>query len=104
MGILRRLRGVGDSRGVLPSGAFTVDSEGIIIASTVSSRFPPQVVHEIARIVLRTFADAVKNGSPLTELKVKFGAMSIRAVEMRGGALVFLSPRGEQQNRLHTTR
>ena len=98
MGLLNRLKGSGDRRAALPSGSFTVDSEGLIIASTVGSRFPPHIVHEIARVVLRTFAEAVKNGAPLTEIKVTFGAMSIRAIEMRGGALVFLSPRGERHD------
>jgi hypothetical protein len=89
---------------VPPSGSFTVDSAGVIIASTVSSRFPPHVIHDIARVVLRTFANAVKNGTPLTELKAKLGVINIHAIEMRGGALVFLSPRGEQHNRLQPTR
>ena len=98
------LKGSRDGGRSLPSGSFTVDSEGVIIASTVSSRFPANIIHEIARLVLRTFRDAVKNGSPLTEVKVKFGAMSIRAIEMRGGALVFLSPRGEHTNRINTSK
>ena len=104
MGILTRFRSNPDARTVPPSGSFTVDSAGVIIASTVSSRFSPNIIHEIARVVLRTFADAAKNGSPLTEIKVKFGVIYIRAIEMRGGALVFLSPRGEHQNALQRTR
>ena len=104
MGLLSSLKRGRDERRALPVGSFTVDSEGVIISSTVHSRHPANVIHEIARVVLRTFRDAARTGPPLTEIKVRFGAMSIRAVEMRGGALVFLSPRGEQHNRLHTTR
>jgi hypothetical protein len=88
-----------DPRRALPSGSFTVDSEGQIIVSTVSSRFPVNTIQEIARLVLQVFRDAARNGPPLTDFKVKFGAVNIRAIEMRGGALVFLFPRGEKQNR-----
>jgi hypothetical protein len=94
----------GFGRSALPSGSFTIDSTGALIASTVSSRFPQEYLHQVSKLVVQTFIQGRENGLALTEFQVKFGAMSIRAVEMRGGALIFLTPRGDNQNRLQGTR
>jgi hypothetical protein len=97
-------KSTGDGRSALPSGSFTIDSSGELIASTVSSRFPLEDLNKISKLVLQTFAQGKESGLPLTEFQVKFGAMNIKAVEMRGGALIFLSPRGKNLNRLQGRR
>jgi hypothetical protein len=76
----------------LPSGSLTVDREGRMVASTISSSFPPQLLHEIGSHVLRLFSEARKAQMPLAELSLNFASMKITAREMRGGAIIFLAP------------
>lgn len=77
----------------LPSGSFTLNREGEIIISTVHSAFPVETIREIGRCVLDTFHEAQGANLPLAELNVHFSGFKIVAREMRGGAIVFLSPR-----------
>jgi hypothetical protein len=77
----------------LPSGSFTVDREGEIIVSTVSSTFPVTTVKDIGRRVLESFREAREAQLPLAELIVHFGGFKIVARELRGGAIVYLSPK-----------
>lgn len=77
----------------LPSGSFTVDRNGEILSSTISSSFSPERLREISTTVLAAFQDAKQAGLALSELVLSFGALSIKAREMRGGAMIFLSPR-----------
>lgn len=76
----------------LPSGSFTVDREGAIVVSTLPSSFPREFVLEIGRHVREAFQEARAAQLPLNELIVHFGGLKIVARELRGGALVFLSP------------
>ena len=87
----------------LPAGSFTIDRDGTILATTISSRFPRENLQLIAALVLQTFADARKADLSLSEISVRFAALNIRAVEMRGGAMIFLSPRGERSHRIQTS-
>ena len=48
---------------------------------------------EIGRRVLETFRDAQAAQLPLAELVVHYGSLKIVARELRGGAIVFLSPK-----------
>jgi hypothetical protein len=102
MGLFDHLKSA--SRATLPSGSFTVDRQGAILASTISSRFPADTLLTISGVVMRAFAEGRQTGMPLAEINVRFGALTLRAVEMRGGAMIFLSPRGEQANRLQSKR
>jgi hypothetical protein len=77
----------------LPSGSFTVDRQGQIVASTLSASFPEAHVKEIGAVVLRTFSGAEKLGLPLSEIIVHFAALKITARELRGGAIIFLAPK-----------
>lgn len=77
----------------LPSGSFTVDRGGNILVSTIPSAFPDMLVREIARCVLETFRDAQNAQLPLSELIVDYPSFKISAREMRGGAMIFLSPK-----------
>ncbi len=77
----------------LPSGSFTVDRSGHILVTTIPSSVSRELVHEIARRVLETFRDAQVAQLPLSELIVDYPGFKICAREMRGGAMVFLSPK-----------
>lgn len=77
----------------LPSGSMTVDRSGNVVASTVSSAYPPALLQAVAEEVLRLFREARKAQMPLSEFNLHFASLRITAREMRGGALVFLSPK-----------
>lgn len=76
----------------LPSGSFTVDSEGSIVSSTIPTSFPAEHVHRIADQVLTSFRRGHQAGYPFGELIIHYAAFKISARELRGGALIFLSP------------
>ena len=76
----------------LPSGSLTVDREGHIVTSTVSSSYPEELLHVIADDVLRLFQEARKAHLPLTEFRIHFASLHVTAREARGGAIIFLSP------------
>jgi hypothetical protein len=76
----------------LPSGSLTIDRAGTIVASTVASSYPEDMLHEIAKEVLFLFREARTAQLPLTEFKISFATFQITAREARGGALIFLTP------------
>ena len=81
----------------IPNGTFTVDKEGNLLTSTVSSAFPIECIEQISRPVLAAFARARAAQMPLEELVIQFSALKITAKEMRGGAMIFLAPHGPQR-------
>ncbi|MGD0413186.1 MAG: hypothetical protein ABSC18_15960 [Verrucomicrobiota bacterium] len=93
MGILTR-QGNGQS-GLrrLPSGAFTVDAQGNLVSSTVPQWVPEALVVQIGRQILAVFKGAAAVRLPFSELRVHYEAFRITAREMRGGAIIFLSPK-----------
>jgi len=76
----------------LPSGSFTVDREGSILVSTLPSSFPSEIVSEIGQHILTAFVEAQTNQLPLSELIINYPSLRITARDLRGGAIVFLSP------------
>jgi len=70
----------------------TVDRNARIVASTISSAQSPELLEEIGGRVLRLFREAQKAQMPLSELTIQFASLKINAREMRGGAIIFLSP------------
>ena len=78
----------------LPSGSYTVDRDGKVVTSTVSSTVAGQTLEQISAQVLQTFKDAKQAELNMTEFSITMGAMNIKARELRGGAIIFLSPRG----------
>ena len=76
----------------LPSGCFTLDREGRVIISTVTQRYPAPLLQEIGKQVLAAFKSAQDAQLPLSELIVHFSSLTLTARELRGGAVVFLSP------------
>ena len=77
----------------LPTGSFTLDRHGAMLVSTLPSSFPAELVAEIGREVLATFRDAAAAQLPLSGLIISYPSLNITARELRGGALIFLSPR-----------
>jgi hypothetical protein len=77
----------------LPTGSFTVDREGSVVVRTVSSSFPTDLVDGIAEQVVAAFRQAQEAQLPLSELVFNYTSLKITARELRGGAIVFLSPK-----------
>ncbi|HSY18550.1 MAG TPA: hypothetical protein VK815_09465 [Candidatus Acidoferrales bacterium] len=92
MGFLKKLFGGLAAVQQLPSGTITVDRDGSIIASTVSSTYPKALLHTIARDVLELLREARLAQMPLAEVSLHFGSLRITARELRGGAIIFLLP------------
>ncbi len=76
----------------LPFGTFTVDRDGRVVISTLPSTFPLALVREVGQHVTTTFREAQKADIPLSELVIRYSSLKITARELRGGAIVFLSP------------
>jgi hypothetical protein len=76
----------------LPAGTVTVDRHGHIVASTVSSAYPPALLRDIGHDVLVLFGEARTAQMPLAEISLQFGSLHITARELRGGAIIFLLP------------
>ena len=95
MGLLNLLsrRGSGPGLMRLPTGSFTLDPSGRIVASTLPRSFPAVHVQQIGALVLATFRSAREAQIPLTELIADYAALRLTARELRGGAIIFLAPR-----------
>ncbi len=77
----------------LPSGCFTVDRNGRVLVSTLPQTFPASTAREIAGLVIGTFHSARKAQVPLDEFTLDYAALKLTARDLRGGAIVFFSPR-----------
>jgi hypothetical protein len=82
----------------LPRGSFTVDAEGRVVASTLPQAFPEAFIRDIGRIVLAYFRGAQQAQVRIREVIVAYPALKLCAREMRGGAIVFLSPQSLTRN------
>lgn len=76
----------------LPAGSFTLDANGVIVSSTLPQSFPAAKIKEIGRCVLHTFQNARKARMPITEIHVHFSTLKVTAKEMKGSAVVFITP------------
>jgi hypothetical protein len=77
----------------LPSGCFTVDRDGRVLTVTLPSSFPVSLVEDLAREVRAAFSEAAAAQLPLAEFVINYPSLKISARELRGGAIVYLSPR-----------
>ena len=77
----------------LPTGSITVDRNGEIVTTTVSSTYSAVLLQNITQEVLGLFQQAREKQLPLAELNLHFASLQITAREMRGGAIIFLSPK-----------
>jgi hypothetical protein len=92
MGFLKKIFGGYASVQQLPTGTITVDRDGQIVTSTVTSAFPQPLLQGIGRDVLELFREARTAQMPLAEISLHFGSLRITARELRGGAIIFLFP------------
>ena len=92
MGFLKKLFGGHAAVQQLPTGTVTVDRQGRMVTSTVSSAFPRNLLQGIGRDVLELFREARAAQMPLAEVSLHFGSLRITARELRGGAIIFLFP------------
>src|SRR5436309_3295124 len=76
----------------LPSGCLSPHRGGELAASTLPGSFPQEKVLEIGRVVLEAFRSAQAANLLLTDLHIRYSGLMISARELRGGALIFLSP------------
>jgi hypothetical protein len=76
----------------LPAGSMTVDRDGTVVTTTVSSAYPHGLLDEIGHGVLSLFREARAAQIPLAEISLHFGSLRITAREIRGGAIIFLYP------------
>ena len=76
----------------LPAGSMTVDRDGFVVTTTVSSAYPLALLNEIGHGVVSLFREARAAQIPLAEVSLHFGSLRITAREIRGGALIFLFP------------
>jgi hypothetical protein len=96
MGLLKLFAKTHEGALPLPHGAFTIDRKGRLISSTVSSAYPKELVAEIGEMVLLMFHQARQARLVFSEIVLNFRSFKIKAKELRGGAMVFLSPREER--------
>ena len=92
MGFLKKLFGGRPSVQQLPSGTITVDRNGNIVTSTVSTGFPKKLLQAVGHDVLELLREARVAQMPLAEVSLHFGSLRITARELRGGAIIFLLP------------
>ena len=92
MGFLKRFFRARAGVQQLPTGSITVDRNGCIVTSTVSSAYPKSLLHDIGQDVLGLFREARAAQMPLAEISLQFGSLHITARELRGGAIIFLFP------------
>jgi hypothetical protein len=76
----------------LPSGSFTVDQNGRVLVSTLPQGFPGDLVQDIATQVLTAFRSAQAAQMPFSEVVIRYSSLKLTARELRGGAIIFLSP------------
>jgi len=76
----------------LPSGSFTVDQEGRVLVSTLPQGFPVDLVQDIGNQVLTAFRSAKAAQMPFSEVIIRYSSLKLTARELRGGAIIFLSP------------
>ena len=95
MGFLKKFARLFRSRATtrqLPVGSLTMNRDGQVITSTVSSTYPKSLLDEIGRAVLALFREARAAQLPLAEVNIHFGSLLVTARELRGGTIIFLQP------------
>ena len=76
----------------LPAGTFTINRKGEILTSTLPQSFPTEDALAIATHVLAAFRSAERAQLALGEIVIQYSALTLRAREQRGGAIVFVQP------------
>ena len=90
MNLLTKSQAVGPAR--FPHGSYTVSSSGSVVVSTLPGSFPRERMEAIAKVILSALASARELGTPLNELAADFAGLEIRARDLSGGAIIFVTP------------
>jgi len=93
MGLLSLFSKPSPALQLLPTGSMTIDRNCHVLATTISSSCPSELIQDIGSQVLRLFREARKAQMPLSELTLQFASLQITARELRGGAIIFLTPK-----------
>jgi hypothetical protein len=83
-------KAVGPAR--FPRGSYTISSAGSIVVSTLPGTFPRDRMVTIGRAVLSALSSARELGTPFTELAADYAGVEIRARDLSGGAIIFITP------------
>jgi hypothetical protein len=75
-----------------PRGSYTVSSAGKIVISTLPGSFSRERMLDISKVVLSTLASAREMGTPFSEVAADFAGLEIRARDLSGGAIIFVTP------------
>ena len=95
MELLKKIKRVFRGRAAvqqLPLGSLTVDRDGVVVTSTISSAYPQALLGEIGHETIILFREARAAQMPLTEVSIHYGSFLVTARELRGGAMIFLLP------------
>ena len=92
MGFLKRFFRSRAAVQQLPAGSVTVDRDGQVVTTTVSSAYPKALLRDIVQDVLSIFREARAAQLPMAEVSLHFASLHITARELRGGAIIFLFP------------
>ena len=85
-----KARTMGPAR--FPRGSYTISAEGKIVVSTLPGSFPHERMLAIGKVILSTLASARELGTPFTELAADFAGLEVRARDLAGGAIIFVTP------------
>ncbi len=77
----------------LPAGCITIDRNGTIVATTIPQTVPAAKLQHIAQVVSQALHGARAINMSLTEMQVDYPALKIVVRELKGGAILFLTPR-----------
>jgi len=75
-----------------PCGSYTVSAAGKVVVSSLPANFPRVIMEVIGKVVLSAFASAREMDSPVTELAADFAGLEVRARDVTGGAIIFITP------------
>jgi len=75
-----------------PRGSFTISAAGSIVVSTLPGSFPRASMEAIGSVVISALAGARDLGTPFTEFAAEYAGLEIRARDLAGGAIIFLTP------------
>lgn len=93
MGALNFFKSPARTPARFPSGSYTVDRSGGMVVSTLPGDFSAAHMGAISQLVLATLQSARELGVPLAEITVHYAGLQIRARDLAGGAIIFLTPR-----------
>jgi hypothetical protein len=90
MNTFLKTKTVGPAR--FPRGSYTVSSAGNIVVSTLPGSFPRERMQAIGKVMLSALGSARELGTPFSELAADFAGLEIRARDLSGGAIIFITP------------